>query len=293
MWQKLVKFANRIARIEVFMTYETILFEKRGAIGLLTFNRPERLNAFNQKLMDEANQQLDLIEADDDIRVLVVAGAGRAFSAGFDLKESAGRPWNTVADVTPVLKRDFEFIMRFWHFSRPTIAAVQGYALAGACELALACDITVAAEGALFGEPELRFGSGIVALLMPWFTGPKKAKEFLLTGNDKIEAAEALACGLVNRVVPAGEELATAMGIAREIAVNDRIKVAMTKRAINRTYETMGLLAALDMGLDTDIQIEALETPEGRMFREIRNRDGLKAAIAWRDARFADPAGDA
>ncbi len=269
------------------MTYRTILFETRGPIGLLTFNRPESLNAFSGEMIDEINVVMDGVEKDDGIRALVVAGAGRAFSAGFDLKESAGRAWGTVADVAPVLKKDFDFIMRFWHFAKPTIAAVQGYAIAGACEVALACDITVAAEGTRFGEPELRFGSGIVALLMPWFAGPKKAKEYLLTGNDRIDATEALARGLVNRVVPAGQELESALDFARQIAVNDRVKVAMTKRALNRSFEMMGMLAALDMGLDTDVQIESLQTPEGRAFREIRDKEGLKAALAWRDARFS------
>ena len=126
---------------------------------------------------------------------------------------------------------------------------------------------------------------------MPWFAGPKKAKEFLFTGNDRIDAADALACGLVNRVVPAGQELETALAMAREIAVNDRVKTAMTKRAVNRSYEMMGMLAALDMGLDTDILIESLETPEGKTFREIRQREGLKAALAWRDSRFAGSKG--
>ena len=116
---------------------------------------------------------------------------------------------------------------------------------------------------------------------------PKRAKEFLLTGHDRIDAGEALAAGLINRVVPAGEELEAALGIAREIAVNDRIKTAMTKRALNRSYEMMGMLSALDMGLETDIQIEAMETPEGKIFRDIRQREGLKAALAWRDSRFA------
>jgi enoyl-CoA hydratase/carnithine racemase len=269
------------------MTFETILFETKGPVGLLTFNRPESLNAFNGQLIDEVGRLMDQVEGDDEIRALVVRGAGRAFSAGFDLKESAGRAWGTVATVTPVLRKDFDFIMRFWHFAKPTLAAVHGYAIAGACELALACDITVAAEGTRFGEPELRFGSGIVALLMPWFTGPKRAKEFLLTGHDRIDAGEALAAGLINRVVPAGEELEAALAIAREIAVNDRIKTAMTKRALNRSYEMMGMLSALDMGLETDIQIEAMETPEGKTFREIRQREGLKAALAWRDSRFA------
>jgi len=274
------------------MAYQTILFETRGPVGLLTFNRPDRLNAFSQTMIDEINQQLDLVERDEDIRVLIVAGAGRAFSAGFDLKDGADKPWGTIADVTLTLKKDFDFIMRFWHFSRPTIAAVHGYALAGACELAMACDITIAADGTRFGEPELRFGSGIVALLMPWLSGPKKAKEYLLTGNDRIDASEALAFGLINRVVPFGSELDSAFDLAREIALNDRIKVAMTKRAINRGFELMGMLAALDMALDTDIQIEALQTPEGQEFKAIAKRDGLKAALAWRDARFAPPVTD-
>jgi enoyl-CoA hydratase len=176
--------------------------------------------------------------------------------------------------------------MRFWHSPLPTVAAVKGYALAGACELAMACDITIAAAGARFGEPELRFGSGIIALLMPWLSGPKRAKEALLTGNDKISAEDALAMGLVNRVVPEGEEVKVALAIAREIAINDREKVRLTKQAVNRTYSIMGFEQALAMGLDTDVQIEALQTPEGKTFREIRQRDGLKAALAWRDARF-------
>jgi enoyl-CoA hydratase len=268
------------------MSYETILFEVLGPVGLLTFNRPDSLNAFNGRMIDEVNALLDSVDKDDAIRALVVTGAGRAFSAGFDLKEGADRPWGRVEHVAPVLKKDFDFIMRFWHFAKPTLAAVHGYAIAGACELALACDITVAAEGSRFGEPELRFGSGIVALLMPWFAGPKKAKEFLLTGNDRIDAADALACGLVNRVVPPAQLLEATLAIAREIAVNDRLKVAMTKRSINRSFEMMGLLAALDMGLDTDVLIESLETAESRRFREIRQSEGLKAALAWRDSRF-------
>jgi enoyl-CoA hydratase/carnithine racemase len=278
--------ASRSQRRNV-MSFETILFERREPVGLLTLNRPQRLNAFNGKMIDEIGGLMDSVEGDDGIRALVVAGAGRAFSAGFDLKESADRPWSTIGEVAPVLKKDFEFIMRFWHFAKPTIAAVHGHAIAGACELALACDITIAAEGTLFGEPELRFGSGMVALLMPWFAGPKKAKEFLLTGNDKIDAADALCCGLVNRVVPPGRHVETALAIADEIAANNHLKVAMTKRALNRTYEMMGMLAALDMGLDVDIQLEALDTPGGRTFREIRRREGLKAALAWRDSRFS------
>jgi enoyl-CoA hydratase len=271
--------------------FQTIAVEKIGAVARLTLNRPERANALNAAMLAEIATALDEIENDADVRALIVRGAGAAFSSGFDLKEQMERRPSGVEAWRAILRKDFDTIMRFWHFPRPTIATVRGPCLAGACELALACDITIAAEGTRFGEPELRFGSGIVALLMPWFAGPKKAKEFLFTGNDRIDAADALACGLVNRVVPAGQELETALAMAREIAVNDRVKMAMTKRAVNRSYEMMGMLAALDMGLDTDILIESLETPEGKTFREIRQREGLKAALAWRDSRFAGSKG--
>jgi enoyl-CoA hydratase len=268
------------------MTYQTILYETKGPIGILTLNRPDRLNAIDQEMVGEVFDLFDRIEADENVRAVVVTGAGRAFSAGFDLKAAFDRPWGTVETVTYYLKRDLDFIMRFWNCPKPTIAAVKGYAIAGACELAIACDITVAAEGTRFGEPELRFGSGIIALIMPWLTGPKKAKEWILTGNDTIDAAEALEWGLVNHVVPEGKEMVKALQIARQIAVNDPVKVAMTKRAINRTYEIMGMREALETGLDTDIQIESLETPEGKEFKKISREQGLKAALAWRDDRF-------
>ncbi|MDH5307379.1 MAG: enoyl-CoA hydratase-related protein, partial [Myxococcales bacterium] len=186
------------------------------------------------------------------------------------------------------LQRDFDAIMRFWHFRKPTISAVHKYALAGGFEMAIACDITVAAEGTRLGEPELKFGSGIVALLLPWLTTPKKAKEFILTGNDKIDAREAHALGIVNRVVAAGQEFETAMAIAKDIAMMDPDTVQMTKQAINRSYDIMGMDQALRMALDVDVQIESLDTPERNRFSEISKKEGLKAAIAWRDARFSD-----
>jgi enoyl-CoA hydratase len=270
------------------MTYETVTFEARDAVGVLTLNRPKLLNAINTKMVQEINAVLDAVAADDDIRVLVLAGAGRAFCAGFDLKESAGKERKGPVDWRPELERDFDLIMRFWHLRKPTISAVHGYCLAGGCEMALACDITIAAEGTMFGEPELRFGSGMIALLMPWLTGPKQAKELLLTGNDRVPADRALAIGLINKVVAEGEHLDAALAMARQIAVMFPETVALTKMAINRTYEIMGMGAALDMGLDIDVEIESLETPERLKFQDISQREGLKAAIAWRDSRFGE-----
>ncbi len=274
------------------MTFETIDLRREGPLAVLTLNRPERLNAINARMMEELDQALDRVEADPEARVLLLEGAGRAFCAGFDLKDSVGLKREGVADWRPVLERDLAVIMRFWDLGKPTVAAVQGHAIAGGCELALACDITIAAEGTLLGEPELRFGSGIVALLLPWFTNPKKAKEMLLTGNDKIEAREAEAIGMVNRVVPADQLGQAARALAREMAVMDPDLLRLTKEAINRSYEIMGMKQALRMGLDIDIQIESMETPERKTFNEISRRDGLKAAVAWRESRFDKPDAD-
>ena len=138
-----------------------------NGITTLTLNRPERLNAINRRMIDELNLLLDAIAADPEVRAVVLTGAGRAFCSGFDLKEGAATPKQGIADWRPVIQRDFDIILRFWHLAKPTIAAVHGHCIAGGCELALACDITVAAENTRFGEPELRFGSGIVAMLIP------------------------------------------------------------------------------------------------------------------------------
>ena len=216
----------------------------------------------------------------------MVHGEGRAFSAGFDLKESAARGTSGALAWREVLEHDFDFIVQFWDCPKPIVAAVHGYCLAGAFELMLACDLPVAAEGTLFGEPEVRFGSGIIAMLLPWITGPKQAKELLLTGNDKVSAERAVAMGIVNRVVPADELLATATAIAGDIAAAAPLSVQLTKRAINRTYEIMGMRQALLAALETDILLEASEGPERAEFNRIRREQSLQAAIAWRDSRF-------
>ena len=147
------------------------------------------------------------------MRAIVVAGAGRAFSAGFDLDMGMGDGKPDPAEVRRALENDFRIILRFWDSPKPTIAAVHGYCLGSALELALACDLTIAAEDCRFGEPEVKFGSGIVALLLPWLAGPKAAKYLLLTGDDRVSAAEAQAMGLVNRVVPAAALLDEAIAL--------------------------------------------------------------------------------
>ncbi|HKX59829.1 MAG TPA: enoyl-CoA hydratase/isomerase family protein, partial [Steroidobacteraceae bacterium] len=151
--------------------------ERRGAVALLTLNRPDKLNAINVPVIEALDAALDAAEADDAVRAIVVAGAGRAFSAGFDLDMGVGEGASRdPLAIRRALENDFRIILRFWDSPKPTIAAVHGYCLGSAMELALACDLTVAADDCRFGEPEVKFGSGIVALLLPWLAGPKAAK---------------------------------------------------------------------------------------------------------------------
>jgi len=265
----------------------TLLFSHAEGVATLTLNRPQRLNALNRAMLEEIQLVLDEVENNDAIRVLVVTGAGTAFSSGFDLKEQMEvRPEGT-AMWSGILKRDFDATVRFWNLPKPTIAAVHGHCLAGACELALCCDITVCAEDAVFGEPELKFGAGIVTMILPWITGPKQAKEIIFMGRDSIPADEALRLGLVNKVVPKGEDLNTALAMARHIAAVDPELVRQTKLAINRSCEVMGMREALQASLDIDLQIESAGSPDKKKFMDIARKDGLRAAIAWRDVRFA------
>jgi enoyl-CoA hydratase len=227
------------------------------------------------------------VESDDSVKALVLTGSGRSFCAGYDMKEAdAGEGRGGVLETRNMLERDFDMTIGFWNCSKPTISAVHGHCLAGGCELALACDITIAAADSRFGEPELRFGAGIVCMILPWLTGPKQAKELIFTGNDKITAERALSMGLINQVVAEGQALSTAVSMARQIAVMDEHAMVLSKKAIHRVYETMGMRESLQAALDLDVVITSLDTPDRQKFREISKRDGLKAAIAWRDARF-------
>jgi enoyl-CoA hydratase len=267
--------------------YETIRVERSDRVVHLELNRPERLNALSRSMLLELNRALDEAEQDAGARVIVISGAGRGFSSGFDLKEQAEAgpsghdAWRRILDL------DFNTTMRFWRCPKPTIAAVHGPCLAGAFELALACDITIAAQDAVFGEPELRFGAGIVTMLLPWVTSPKQAKQMILCGLDNIDAGAALQMGVVSRVEPAGAHLEAAMRVATNIAAIDPSLVMDTKRAINRCYEIQGIDAALKAGLDIDLLIESHGSPDKKQFMDIARERGLKAALAWRAARFA------
>lgn len=265
------------------MSFDNLIYDKQEHIATVTLNRPERLNALNAQMKRELHAVMDRLEADPAVGAIVLSGAGRAFSSGMDLKDDAAGSTQGVDGWRRVLAEDLALIMRFWDSEKPTIAAVHGFCLAAACELAMACDVTIAEQGTSLGEPELRFGSVITAMLMPLLCGPKIAKELLLSADDRVSAERAERIGLVNQVVPAGEGVATALRMARRIASLDRDAVRLTKEAIHRSYDAMGLRESLRANLDLAVQIECLETPSRRTFKQITQREGLKAALAWRD----------
>ena len=268
--------------------FESIIFVVSDHVAHITLNRPERLNALNKASLQELNCAMDQAEADADVRAIVVSGSGRAFSSGFDLKAQMEQQPEGAKVWREILDLDFNTTMRFWNSPKPTIAAVHGACLAGAFELAMACDITIASEDAVFGEPELKFGAGIVTMLLPWMTSPKQAKRIILLADDRISANDALAMGLVSRVVAPGTHVEEALRAARAMALMDPNLVAETKKALNRTYEIQGMSTALKVALDIDHTIESHGSPDKRAFMDIARERGMRNAIAWRDARFSE-----
>ncbi|MEJ8572670.1 enoyl-CoA hydratase [Microbaculum marinum] len=217
------------------MAYETIKTETRGAVILVTLNRPKALNALNRQLIAELSDALDKYEADPDLRCMIITGSEKAFAAGADIKEM--QPYDSVTAYVENLLGEWDRIPRT---RKPIIAAVAGYALGGGCELAMMCDFIIAADTAKFGQPEINLGvmpGGGGTQRLTRFVGKSKAMDMCLTGR-MMDADEAERSGLVSRVVPADELLGTAFEAADKIADMSLPAVMMTKEAVNRAYET-------------------------------------------------------
>jgi enoyl-CoA hydratase len=216
--------------------YQNILVERRGAVGIVTLNRPQALNALNAALIGELAAAIDEFEHDDAIGAIVLTGNDKAFAAGADVKEMAGKSY-------PEIYLE-DFITDGWErvaqCRKPVVAAVAGFALGGGCEIAMMCDIVVAADTARFGQPEITLGTipgagGTQRLAR--FVGKAKAMDLCLTGR-MMDAAEAERAGLVSRIVPAADLLTEAVRIAERISEMSRPIVMMVKESVNRAYET-------------------------------------------------------
>jgi enoyl-CoA hydratase len=231
----------RACEAEVEMTgaeahYDNILVERRGAVGLVTLNRPQALNALSAALIADLGAAFDDLEADPGIAAIVLTGGEKAFAAGADIKEMAGKSYMQAYTE--------DFITRGWErvaqCRKPVVAAVGGFALGGGCEVAMMCDIIIAAENARFGQPEINLGTMPGAggtQRLPRFIGKAKAMDLCLTGR-MMDAAEAERAGLVSRVVPADKLLEEALAIANRIAELSQPIAMMVKESVNRAFET-------------------------------------------------------
>ena len=218
------------------MAYETIKTETRGAVELITLNRPQALNALNSQLVDELGAALDNAEANKAIHCIVITGSEKAFAAGADIKEMQPKTYMD-AFGEDFITRNWERVTRC---RKPVVAAVAGFALGGGCELAMMCDLIIAADNAKFGQPEIKLGvmpgSGGTQRLTR-VVGKSKAMEMCLTGR-MMDAAEAERSGLVSRIVPVADLLGEALKVAETIAEMSLPIVMMAKESVNRSYET-------------------------------------------------------
>ena len=218
------------------MTYEFIAADRKGRVGIVTLNRPKQMNALNAKLMQELAKALYEFDGDEGIGAIVLTGSDKAFAAGADI--AAMKDYGYMdAFLSDYITRDWEHIRRI---RKPVIAAVAGYALGGGCEVAMMCDIVIAAENAKFGQPEINLGimpgSGGTQRL-PRFAGKAKAMDLCLTGRT-MDATEAERAGIVSRVVPLDKLMEEALAVAEKIAASSLPVVMMIKESINRAFET-------------------------------------------------------
>lgn len=262
-----------------------VLYEVEGPAARITLNRPDKLNALSYALVDGLSEALARAAGDEGVRVVVLQGAGRAFSAGYDLSEEVADQVQNAHQWHQILEKDVAVTLQLLRLPKPTIAAVHGYCLAGGCDLAMACDLILAAEGTRIGEPEIRYGSGPVTMLMPFLIGQKYTNELLFTG-DAIDATRAAQIGLINRVVATDRLGAEVDAMVKKIATTPVAVLRYTKLGLLRTYEAMGLTQAVNSNLDLSAILNGCDTPEQRQFDDIAGREGLKAALRWRDERY-------
>jgi enoyl-CoA hydratase/carnithine racemase len=263
--------------------YEYLLYEQKKSIVTLTLNCPEKLNALNDTMMHNLGKAFDHIQSDPSVRVVILTGAGRAFSSGYDLSPR-DKPLETVQDWRDhAINAGCAVVMKMWDLRVPVITAVRGYALGGGCDIVLASDLTILAEGTKLGEPEVRGVSSPPTFIMPWVIGIKKTKELLLTGRS-VDAEEAYRLGMVNKVVPDEQLEDEAWSLAKEIAVIPPVSIELNKRAINNTYEVMGLKSAVAYG--AEIFPLLVMTEECAEFGKLIGEKGLKAALKDRDKHW-------
>jgi len=268
-------------------------------IARLLLNRPEYYNAIDDHMPREIRAAVEWAEADDEVHVIVVEGAGKGFCGGYDLAYSAQSdidhpcqqertPWDPMVDYNR-MKRNTEDFMTLWRSSKPTIAKVHGAAVAGGSDIALCCDLLVMAEDARIGYMPTRVWGCPTTAMWTYRLGPTRAKQLMFTG-DVIDGRTAAAWGLANMAVPAGELDTAAVKLAERIAGVPRSHLAMHKMVVNQVMLTMGLEQT--QSLATVFDGITRHNPEGMWFRRLAQEHGFKAAVQWRDSGRPIPEGD-
>jgi enoyl-CoA hydratase/carnithine racemase len=269
------------------LSYTDISIGIADRVGTLTIDRPGKLNALRQQTFAEISSALDELERNPDVKVIVLTASGsRAFCTGIDL-EADGLPEDSQA-WDEHTSGNAKTISKLWYVEKPLITSVNGFALAGGCNVALAGDLTVAAESASFGEPEIRHGALSPLLLLPWLTSFKSFNELYLTG-DRISAARAKEMGLVNWVVPDDELAAFTMKTARRVANAPGYALSLAKRAVRLTMDIQGFQAAQSAHrwVDTYLLDSRGVTEKEQLMKTLATK-GMGAFLAARDTPYGD-----
>ena len=289
-------------------TYECIELDRVGTdgrVGRITLNRPEKMNSLSQELLFELNDALHDYEADDSCRVIILRGAGRTFSAGYDLTPARGgadavvRRHKAVDDqgrrllmgIRTGMQQITDIHMYFWNMAKVTVAQIHGYALAGGCELAMMADLVVAAEDAQLGHPGLRgLGTSRTGVIWPLVIGMRKAKELYYSG-DSVTGLEAERIGMVNHAWPKEELETRTIEFADRFANLSADHLAILKLNMNRFYENMGIYSSVRSSTDLDAAGQFTQHSyawQDKMREAAAAGGGLKAALDWRDGPYRD-----
>jgi len=271
------------------MTKRSLRYEVAGRVATITLNRPDRLNAIDHHMPGELREAVEEANRDDAVHVIVLTGAGRAFSAGYDLIDYAqakgdnpgvqSMPWDPTVDFKMMYRNTQDF-SSLWRSYKPTIAKVRGFAVAGGSDIALSCDLVVMAEDARIGYPPARVWGCPTTAMWVYRLGAERAKRMLLTG-DLVDGKEAERIGLVLEAVPEAKLDARVQALADRMAAVPKNQLMMQKLMINQAYENMGLQTTQMMA--TFFDGVARHSPEGMWFKERAEQVGFKQAVAERD----------
>jgi enoyl-CoA hydratase len=277
--------------------YKTLSYQKQGRIARITLNRPRRLNAISVAMPREIRLAVEAANADDGVHVIVLQGAGRAFCAGYDLKDFAEKkgkssytqdmPWDPMIDYRG-MKANTDDFFSLWRSYKPTICKVHGYAVAGGSDIALCADIVIMAEDARIGYMPARVWGCPTTAMWVFRLGAEKAKRMLLTG-DTIDGRTAKEWGLVHDAVPADKLDAAVDALAKRMAGVPKNQLMMQKLMINQAYENMGL--ATTQMFATLFDGITRHSPEGLWFKDYAEKQGFHKAVQWRDSGKSIPCG--